>query len=214
VVLALDVDGVLLDPDRGGLGPWPDAFSARFGVDAHLLDEAFFQAAWSDVIVGRAPIEPALAGALDELGWSMDVEEALHCWFEADAVLDPAVVGAALQWAGDGARLVLASNQEPRRARFITERLGAVLPLQGGAFSGTLGLLKSDPRFYGRAERQLGLDGPGATVVFVDDSMVNVAAATGHGWHGIHFDPGADWRGPVDEALARYRDGMGPTRGR
>jgi len=34
VLLALDVDGVLLDPQRGGRGPWQVAFSERFGVAA------------------------------------------------------------------------------------------------------------------------------------------------------------------------------------
>ena len=33
-LLALDVDGVLLDPWRGGRGPWQLAFGERFGVDA------------------------------------------------------------------------------------------------------------------------------------------------------------------------------------
>src|SRR5580692_11426939 len=45
VLLALDVDGVLLDPQRGGRGPWQVAFSERFGVDAGRLDGTLFAGA-------------------------------------------------------------------------------------------------------------------------------------------------------------------------
>ena len=41
-LLALDVDGVLLDSQRGGRGPWQVAFGERFGVDARRLDETLF----------------------------------------------------------------------------------------------------------------------------------------------------------------------------
>lgn len=73
-VLVLDVDGVLLDPTRAGRGGWQSALGEEHGLDPSLLDEVFFQRSWPDVIVGREPIEPALARALSELGWEIDVE--------------------------------------------------------------------------------------------------------------------------------------------
>jgi hypothetical protein len=150
-LLALDVDGVLIDPWRGGRGPWQLAFGERFGVDAADLDETLFATAWSEVIVGRRPVESALAEALHELGWDMGVEAALQCWFEEDFVLEPAVITAAAAWAELGIPLALVSNQERRRARYLEERLAQVLPLSGVAFSGDLGLVKTDPDFYNRA---------------------------------------------------------------
>jgi len=71
VVLALDVDGVLLDPTAGGRGGWSAVVAARYGVDARHLQSIFFARAWADVVVGRTAIEPALAAALEELAWSM-----------------------------------------------------------------------------------------------------------------------------------------------
>ena len=176
-LLALDVDGVILDPQRGGRGPWQLAFSERFGVDAGRLDETLFATAWADVITGKRPVESALHEALQELGWGMGVDAALQCWFEEDFVTAPAVMAAATAWSQLGIPLALVSNQEPRRARFIEDRMAPLLPIDGVAFSGDLGVVKSDPAFYDQAEHRLGVGGPGQSVVFLDDTPRNVEAA-------------------------------------
>ena len=200
-LLALDVDGVILDPQRGGRGPWQLAFSERFGVDAGRLDETLFAAAWADVITGKRPIESALNEALQELGWGMGVDAALQCWFEEDFVTTPAVVAAATAWSQLGIPLALVSNQEPRRARFIEDRMASFLPVSGVAFSGDLGAVKSDPDFYGQAERRLGVVGLGRSVVFLDDTPSNVEAAARHGWTAVHFAQDKDWQREVAAAL-------------
>lgn len=206
-LLALDVDGVLLDSQRGGRGPWQDAFGERFGVDARRLDETLFAAPWADVVTGRRPVESALADALQHLGWDIGVEAALDCWFEEDFVVEPAVLAAAGAWCEQGVPVALVSNQEPRRARYLQQRLAPLLPLHGTAFSGDLGAVKSDPDFYRRADRRLGIAETGAPVVFLDDTAANIDAAVRHGWAGIHFAPGTDWRAAVGTALDAARGG-------
>jgi HAD superfamily hydrolase (TIGR01509 family) len=206
-LLALDVDGVLLDSQRGGRGPWQDAFGERFDVDARHLDETLFAAPWADVVTGRRPVESALADALRELGWEMSVETALNCWFEEDFVVEPAVLAAATAWSAQGVRLALVSNQEPRRARFLEQRLTPLLSLHGTAFSGDLGAVKSDLAFYDQADDRLGVAGQGSSVVFLDDTAANVETAVAHGWTGIHFTPTADWHGAVADALETARGG-------
>lgn len=200
-VLALDIDGVLLDPGRHGLGPWQSELASRFGVDADRLRAAFFEPAWPDVVVGRRAIEPALAAALDDLGWAVTVDQLLACWFEADLAVEREVVEAARSWAAEGARLVLVTNQEHRRASFLSHRLGAFLPISAMAYSAALGLLKSDPAFYPAASRTLGLQRDD-TVVFVDDTADNVEAARRYGWSAVHFDKDGDWRGQITSAFS------------
>lgn len=204
-LLALDIDGVLLDPMRGGLGRWQEAFSDHFGVDGARLDGALFAGSWADVIVGRRSIESALDEALCALGWEIEVEAALRCWFEADFVVDPDVVAAVRDWSAAGCAMALVSNQERRRARFLEARLARLLPLAGTAFSGDLGTVKDDPAFYRRAEEHLGLR-RAASVVFLDDTPANVEVASRHGWQAVQFVPGGDWRHLVEAAL----DGTGP----
>ena len=199
-LLALDVDGVILDPLRGGRGPWQLAFSERFGVDAGRLDETLFATAWADVITGERPIESALQETLQELGWGMGVDAALECWFEEDFVTTPAVVAAATAWSQLGVPLALVSNQEPRRARFIEDRMASLLPIRGVAFSGDLGVVKSDPAFYHQAELCLGVVGTAQSVVFLDDTLRNVEVAASQGWTAVHFTQDRDWQGDVAAA--------------
>ena len=179
MLLALDVDGVLLDPQRGGRGPWQVAFSERFGVDAAAWTGPCSPAPGNDVIAGERDVETALAEALHELGWDMGLDAALQCWFEEDFVVEPAVLAAATAWSEVGIPLALVSNQEPRRARFLQVRLETLLPVSGVAFSGDLGAVKSDPVFYDRAERLLGVVGLGHGVVFLDDTLRNVGPQRG-----------------------------------
>jgi putative hydrolase of the HAD superfamily len=202
MVLALDVDGVILDPGRGGKKPWQSALREEYGLDPSLLDEVFFRRSWSDVIVGRELIEPALARALSELGWEIDVEAVLACWFEADFAIDREVVAAVNEWtAAWGFRLALVTNQGARHARFLELNLQPILPVKGVAFSGALGVLKNDPAFYPAAERWLGIEGRNRRIIFVDDSRQNVEAATRHGWEGVHFDKRHGWRSRIGSAL-------------
>jgi putative hydrolase of the HAD superfamily len=202
VILVSDVDGVLLDPERTGKGSWHGALRERYGVEPALLDDVFFQRSWPEVLVGREPIEPALARALAELGWKIDVETVLRCWFEADFEIDDEVVRAANEWAASGIRVALATNQEARRAAFLELSLRPVLPFEGMVFSGALGVLKNDVAFYSAAEYWLGIDVHRHRVVFVDDSLQNVEAATRHGWNAVHFNKQVDWRAQIDSALA------------
>ena len=158
-ILALDVDGVLLDPARAGRGSWQEALREHYGVDPSRLDAVFFQRSWSAVVVGREPVEAALARALAELDWDIDVEALLQTWSATDLEIDHDVVRAVDGWATSGVRLVIVTNQEVRRARFLERVLTGILPIDGMAFSGALGTVKSDPAFYPAAERSLGIDG-------------------------------------------------------
>ncbi len=194
VTLALDVDGVLLDPDRGGLGSWRHEVAVRFGFDSSQLSSVFFKRVWTDVVTGARPIEPALADALDELGWEVSVEELLGCWFEADFVVDPEVVDAALGLAEQGVRLVLATNQEHRRAAFLHERLGTLLPIADVIYSGAVGLAKPDLRFFAVASEALGCGATPNCIAFVDDAIENVAAAQSSGWTAQLFAKTDGWR--------------------
>ena len=166
----------MLDPDRGGRGAWHGALYERFGVDAGALQAAFFGPEWTAVVRGQSAIEPVMARTIETLGWDMTVDDLLDCWFEADFHPDRAVVEAAADWAADGVRLVLVTNQEHRRAHDVEGRVRDSFPVAGMAYSAALGFMKNDPEFYPAACDRLGL-ARDAPVVFLDDSAENVAVA-------------------------------------
>ncbi len=203
VTLALDVDGVLLDPDRGGNGHWTNELTTRFGVTRPQLRTAFFTTVWDDVINGRQPIENALAESLLAIGTDAGVEDVLACWFDADYVVFGDTIAFARQAHEDGVRVVLATNQEHRRAAYLCTRLGAEVELSDVIYSADLGCQKHDATFFELASERLGVEPERrSSVVFVDDVEHNVETARAAGWQAVHAEPGSSWIADADDLLA------------
>jgi len=165
-ILALDVDGVLLDPARGGLGNWTVEMEGAFGITRPQIREAFFAKSWDDVVNGRRSVESGVEEALSVIGADVAVEDFLTVWFEADFVPNDHAIALAGRAHDAGCRVVLATNQEHRRAGFLRELASARL---------------------GLGAEQLN------DVVFVDDVEHNVMQARAAGWQAVHAAPGADW---------------------
>lgn len=198
LTLALDVDGVLLDPDRGGDGDWANELTRRFGIERTQLREAFFMRGWDDVVTGRLAIEPTLAAALASIGTDLDVESVLNCWFEADFAPFESAIDLACRVAAAGVRVVLATNQEHRRAAFLRERLGARIPLADVIYSADMGCAKYDPSFFARASERLGVgEQDRQNVIFVDDVLNNVEVARAFGWQAVYATGDDTWQSTV-----------------
>lgn len=200
LTLALDVDGVMLDPDRAGAGPWTNELKLRFGIEPAQLHEAFFQRGWADVVTGRRSIEAGLAEALARLETTADVESVLACWFDADYVPIADTFALARRAAHAGCRVVLATNQEHRRAAYLHRRIGAAFPLDRVIYSADVGHQKHDIRFFEVASDLLRLNS-GSNIVFVDDDMQNVEVARSFGWCAVHAAPGQPWHDDVADLL-------------
>ncbi len=204
-ILALDVDGVLLDPERAGAGHWTDEMEREFGISRPQFRAAFFMRSWDDVINGRRQIEDGVAQALADIGADVAVEDVLRVWFEADfAPIDAAI--ALARRAGDGGcRVVLATNQEHRRAAFLRDRLRAVMPIDDVLYSADLGVQKHEAAFFELGSARLGVGAEQrGDVVFVDDVEHNVEQARHAGWQAVHATPGrdpAEWIADVEQLL-------------
>lgn len=187
LVIALDVDGVLVHDGHGG--GWLDVVAAEFGLTAEDF-HPWFREHWAGVVTGQRAVEDALS----EFAHPLDVERFLARWFEESSAVNEEIVAAAKQWSAFGARLVLATNQEHRRAAHLRNHLAAHLDLADVLYSADLGVGKPSALFFGAADKRL----DGAPVVFIDDAIANVEAARAHGWHAIHYPHDADWREQVD----------------
>ena len=99
--------------------------------------------------------------------------------------------------------MVLATNQEHRRAAFLRRRLGADIELSDVIYSADLGCQKHDPTFFELASERLHLARDRrSSVLFVDDVEHNVDAARAAGWQAIHAPPGGGWIDEVEATLA------------
>ncbi len=202
LTLALDVDGVLLDPDRHGDGHWTNELTARFGIERAQLRESFFMQSWDDVVNGRRTVEDGLGEALARIGTTVDVESVLSCWFDADYAPIEETFDLARRAAAAGCRVVLATNQEHRRADYLQRRIGAAVPLERVIYSADVGYQKHDPRFFETASDRLGLTTDRRTsVVFVDDVIHNVEVARSAGWRAVHASADQPWRHEVADLL-------------
>jgi putative hydrolase of the HAD superfamily len=202
LTLALDVDGVLLDPDRNGDGHWTNELTARFGIDRVQLRESFFMNSWDDVVNGRRSVEDGLGEALALIGVTVDVESVLSCWFDTDYAPIEETFDLARRAAAAGCRVVLATNQEHRRAAYLHRRIGATVPLDAVIYSADVGCQKHDPRFFEAASERLGVTLDQRTsVVFVDDVMHNVDVARSSGWRAVHASADRPWRHEIAELL-------------
>ncbi len=189
LTLALDVDGVLLDSDRGGAGHWTNELNRRFGIERSQLRETFFMRHWDDVVNGRRPIEGALADSLRQIGTDADHEQVLACWFDADYVPVEPAFDLARRALDAGVRVVLATNQEHRRAAYLRARVGETVALDDVFYSADLGHQKHEPRFFELTSERLVLNNSDRTsVVFVDAVENNVDVARSCGWRAIHAE--------------------------
>jgi putative hydrolase of the HAD superfamily len=204
-ILALDVDGVLLDPDRHGAGHWTIEMERSFGLTRLQFRGAFFMRSWDDVVTGRQPVEVGVAAALAGLGADVDVEDFLDVWFEADFAPIDEAIELARRVGQAGVGVVLATNQEHRRAAFLRERLGALMPIDDVLYSADLGVQKHEAAFFELASARLGIDVERrADVVFVDDAAHNVEQARAAGWTAVHAppdEPSTRWIAEVDRLL-------------
>jgi putative hydrolase of the HAD superfamily len=203
LTLALDVDGVLLDSERGGHGHWTNELTNRFGITQDQLRQSFFMRVWDDVVNGRRDIEMALAESLEFMGSEVDVEDVLACWFEADFVVFDAAIDLAQRAASAGIRVVLATNQEHRRARYLRDRLGQMVPLDRVLYSAEFGVQKHQSAFFEVASKQLGVsEGSRSEIVFVDDLLENVETARKSGWQAVRALPDFRWMAEVEKLLS------------
>ena len=201
-ILALDVDGVILDSNRGGAGHWSRELELRHGITRAQLRDVFFSRYWDDIVTGQRKIEEGLSEALRLLDTSADCESVLSCWFEADFFPVEAAIALANRAAAAGVTIVLATNQEHRRARFLRERLGVLMPIDEVLYSADLGHQKHERAFFARALDRLGVrSSDSGRVVFVDDLEVNVETAKAVGWRGVHASDGDEWVAQVDRIL-------------
>jgi len=183
-----------------GAGHWSQELQIRFGIDPAMFGEFFFARHWAGVVTGRRSIQDPLAQALVDMGSQVRVEQVLECWFEADFVPFDASFDLARRIARNGRRVVLATNQEHRRAHYLAERIGAVVPLTHVLYSADLGHQKHDRRFFAAASEELELAvNERSNVVFVDDKLANVDTARAFGWQAIHASTNGLWRKNVGQ---------------
>ncbi len=172
--VVFDADGVLVFPDR---------FAEHLTREHQITQEAtqaFWQGKFSDCILGKADLGTVLPPYLKEWGWQGSADEFMQLWFSVEDAVDMRVLNAAKMLREAGFVCCLASNQEPHRAKYMSDVMGFSTFFDHLFFSGVLGMKKPDVRFYEAIETALGMSGE--QIAFWDDSPTHIETAKQRGW--------------------------------
>src|SRR4051794_28665370 len=115
LTLMFDLDGVVIFKD----GPWHSRLAFDFGISPAILQNAFFDPYWSDIVVGRIPLEAHLRSSLAEIAPKVEPEELLSYWFHRASRLNYELLAEIQTLRSVGHSCHCATNQEHLRARFL-----------------------------------------------------------------------------------------------
>ncbi|PCD69190.1 HAD-IA family hydrolase [Rhizobium phaseoli] len=192
-VLMVDVDGVLIHGRPADGLPHFTFLERDLGLRLDLLQQAFFQTHWNDIIIGREPLEPRLSAVLAEIAPHLSAATLIDYWFENDSRLDLNLLEELAALRQSGVALFLTTNQEHRRARYLMEEAGLGGHVDGIIYSAALGHRKPSPDFFRLATERAGAL-PG-DIGFIDDMAENIEAARQFGWNAAQWTAGTTLAG-------------------
>lgn len=196
-IIAVDVDGVLINglDDDGYL--WQQAMLREFGIHKETLDP-FFRRDWNACILGDADVLDVLPAYLDDWGFKGTAEDFVAFWFAHDAHLDHDLV-ADLDQIKSQCQLVMATNQDRHRARYLWDDLRLSETFEHMFASSALGAQKPDPAFWHAITTTLEAANP-SDILLIDDNGKNVDSARRFGWQAIHYRDRSDLDGLLGPA--------------
>jgi len=195
-----DADGVIQRPAAQRREAWQSLLGPGRSVDDFF--SAVLRAerpAW----LGSANFIESFSGLLLEWRCVGTLDDALAAWTMIEPDLEMLNAVAALRQRGVACHL--ATNQEPIRAAYMSERLGYQGLFDREFYSCRLGFAKPDAAYFQTLLARLAL--PPTAVLFLDDKEANVAAARAVGLNAEQFVVEAR-SSQLDPILAAYGLGV------
>jgi putative hydrolase of the HAD superfamily len=181
-----DADGVIQRPTADRQTQWRALVGgAENAVGPFKIDIFTAERPCHD---GQGDFIAALREVLTRWNCTGTVDDARRAWTASETDSRITELISAVRAAGTPCHL--ATNQEPYRARYMTDVLGYAAQFDRLFFSCELGCSKPDARYFRRILHALDLSAP--TVLFIDDTPANVAAASELGIRAELFAPRSD----------------------
>ena len=196
--ILFDADGVM---QRTAVG-WEDELAALLGDRSEVDRDRFLdaiRAAEVPTMNGKTDIAEAMRGVLEEFDVQTDVDDVLEMWTRIER--DLSMVAAVQELRQGDVRCYLATNQQTRRAKWMRGNLGYEETFDRQFYSCELGLAKPDPAYFTAILAELDVEP--ATVLFVDDTAVNIDGANSVGLHAELFRRHGG-RAALEEILRSY----------
>ncbi len=181
--IAWDFDGVLNRagiPGPGGLYRWQRAMAVEFGTDTADLAQRVFGGDMRAVLTGKDDILDRIEAWVQASGFEADAEDILELMFTTEHDPDEDLVRLIGQLDRAGLTQVIATNNDPRRLRYIAVEAEWAQTVDAIFGSGEMGVMKPDAAFFTQIEAALGLQAP--EILLIDDLERNIDAADKRGW--------------------------------
>ena len=159
----------------------------------------FFGGAFRDCLVGKADLKEELGAFVPAWGCRRSVDDFASIWFEMNSTVDSRVVGTIHTLRRCGVLCCLASNQEKHRAEYAVAEMEFGDVFDRLFFSCDLGYTKPGHSFYESVANSVHTEGQ--SVLFWDDSLLNVEAARDYGWHAEVYTGFEDFEVKLDADL-------------
>lgn len=172
--VAFDLDGVVIPST-----PVMRYFSREFDIHSiNVVD--FFKGPFQDCLVGKTDLFDVLPAALQSWGWKRPMEEFVSEWMSTCSDPEPDAVIVISDLNAAGVRCCVASNQDNRKAAYLSDLDWIQNLFEKRFFSCHMGVAKPGSRYFRIIEEDFGAKPE--TILFVDDKVENINAARACGW--------------------------------
>lgn len=137
-------------------------------------------------LIGKKDLKIVVGKYFERNNIYLDVKEFIDYWFENDSHLNKNVLNTINRIKVDKKYLV--TIQEKYRANYLWEVIDLKQYFDGMLYSGDIGYLKDDTRFYSSINQKLGINLMKDSVSYFDDNPKFVQMANKCGWNSWVFE--------------------------
>ena len=182
-LIAWDFDGVLNRNIEDGEFIWSRNFQADFGVPVSALQQYLFVSGrMKSVFTGQRDFRDLIIEWIETEGHNIDPDRLIDYWFRNDDHPDQEMINLVERLPH---RQIIATNNEARRERFITEQAGWGERVEKIFAAGPMGVAKPDADFFQIIEDWSEVRPE--CILLVDDLQSNLDAAAARGWQTLLF---------------------------
>lgn len=190
-----DCDGVLCPPMR-----FADLLEREHQITREMTAE-FFRSAFLPALLGKADVLTLLPPYLEQWKWRDSPERFLDVWLSSERELRSEVIKIVNELRGAGYFVGVATNQEPRRAKYLRAEMGFDQLFDKCFISSELGCMKPQPEYFREVAKKIGAEPD--QIIFIDDQQNYLDAASASGWQTILFNDAQDAHNRIAELLER-----------
>jgi HAD superfamily hydrolase (TIGR01509 family) len=203
--ILFDADGVIQRPSPGRRSLWAQLLGGAVSVDRFLHEVSDAERV---CYIGDGNFEERFAALLNRWNCTGDLDAALRAWTAIE--VDRGILEIIAMLRASGHRCYLASNQEPYRARYMSETLLYRAAFDDEFYSCAVGHAKPAPAYFRAILDALSVRAE--DTLFIDDLSTNVEAARGVGLRASVFAPSPDgqWPDHMRGVLANHGLRFGP----